>query len=53
MFVRAVSKNGNTITYSPNYLLDVDEILSKIEDKSNNTKKSYLTAAFPKEITIN
>ena len=45
VYLSALRKlNNNQPPTSVNYLLDVDEILRKIKDKSNNTKKSYLTA---------
>ena len=45
VYLSALRKlNNNLPPTSVKYLLDVDDILSKIEGKSNNTKKSYLNA---------
>eukprot|EP01051_Picozoa_sp_SAG22_P004374 SAG22_NODE_232_length_14402_cov_58.042159_4_plen_137_part_00 len=45
VYLSALRKlNDDQPPISVNYLLDVDNILKLIENKSNNTKKSYLTA---------
>eukprot|EP01051_Picozoa_sp_SAG22_P034095 SAG22_NODE_15284_length_352_cov_1.003953_1_plen_85_part_00 len=45
VYLSALRKlNDDQPPISVNYLLDVDRILKLIENKSNNTKKSYLTA---------
>ena len=45
VYLSALRKlNDNQPPVSVNYLLDVYRILKLIESKSNNTKKSYLTA---------